>query len=190
MKCGLEENVIRKNFRAADQKATIKQGIAVVKEKWKMAVFDRKKILNKYTKAMETQLKRLYENGITLIANTSKKGDFQIMKFIDGMRDLFDVCTCICPQISCDAAECKTPSCDKVHLKCSCDVKVPKRGLKFLFDQRGPGKMYILGVDEIVTSMWERAARREQRKKERVGKKQRDGELFEKGMEFEECNVQ
>ena len=60
----------------------------------------------------------------------------------------------------------------------------------FLFDQRGPRKMYIGGVDEIVTSIWERAARREQREKERVAKKQRDEELFEKGMEFEECDIQ
>ena len=65
----------------------------------------------------------------------------------------------------------------------------------FLFDQRGPRKMYIGGVDEIVTSIWERAARREQREKERVAKKQRDEELFEKGMEeaqieFEECDVE
>ena len=138
-----------KQFRTADKMAAIKSAISVVTEKWEMAVADRKKIPLKSTRAMESKLKRVYDNGISLNANTKEKDDSEnekVTKFRNETKTLFDVCVCQCSRISCETANCKIASCEEVHLNCSCDVKVPKRELKFLFDQREQRKnVYLTG---------------------------------------------
>ena len=64
-------------------------------------------------------------------------------------------------------------------------MKVPKRELKFLFDQRKERKMCIGGVDERVTSMWERSNEREKRESEKLAKKQREEEKHEEEMKVQ-----
>ena len=183
VKCDMEETAVGKRFKAADKNTTIKQAISIVTEKWEMAVADRTKMPLKRTKAMESQLKRMYDKGFNLNANTKNKEHTKVTQFREEMKTLFDVCLCQCSQVSCETVYCKITSCEEVHLSCSCEVKVPKRELKFLFDQRGDRKMYIGGVDENVTSMWDRAAERERREDDRLAKKQRDEEICEKERE-------
>ena len=129
LKCDMEEADLVKQFRIAEKNIAIKQAIVAVTEKWEMAVADRKKMPLKSDKAMESMLKRLYEKGIGLNANIKKKGDSEhpkITEFREDMNKLFDVCLCQCSQVSCDVANCKLTSCEEVHLKCFCEMKVPK----------------------------------------------------------------
>ena len=52
------------------------------------------------------------------------------------MGEFSDVCSCACPSASCFQVHCKAKNCDGFHLACKCDVKVPKREIQLLLDQR------------------------------------------------------
>ena len=56
---------------------------------------------------------------------------------------------------------CKAKNCDGFHLASKCDVKVPKREIQFLLDQRCARKMVIADIDRNVSRMWARAAARD-----------------------------
>ena len=196
LKCDMEENAVCKNFKSVDTSSVIKQAIESVSEVWEIAVADRKIIPLKSKRAMESQLTRVYEKGVGLNRNSNKVGkeSGKIETFRKEMGTLFDVCSCKCVQISCEAAKCNVAGCDEVHISCKCEVKVPKRELKFLFDQRKERKMCIGGVDERVTSMWKRSNEREKRESEKLAKKQREEEKHEEEMkeaqvEFNESYV-
>ena len=66
------------------------------------------------------------------------------------MEKLFDICSCIYPDISCQTAKCKLKTCDGVHLDCRCDIKVPEKEIMFLLDKRMARKIKI----EWVTESW------------------------------------
>ena len=76
--------------------------------------------------------------------------------------EFFDVCSCTCPSASCFQVNCKAKNCDEFHLACKCDVKVPKREIQFLLDQRCARKMIIADIDRNVSRMWARAAARDE----------------------------
>ena len=78
------------------------------------------------------------------------------------MGEFFDVCSCACPSASFFQVHCKAKNCDGFHLACKCDVKVPKREIQFLLDQRCARKMIIANIDRNVTKMWARAAARDE----------------------------
>ena len=52
------------------------------------------------------------------------------------MGEFFDVCSCTCPSASCFQVHCNAKHCNEFHLAGKCDVKVPKREMQFLLDQR------------------------------------------------------
>ena len=78
------------------------------------------------------------------------------------MGEFFDVCSCTCPSASCFQVHCKAKNCDGFHLACKCDVKVPKREIQFLLDQRFARKMVIADINRNVSRMWARAAARDE----------------------------
>ena len=78
------------------------------------------------------------------------------------MGEFFDVCSCPCPSASCFQVHCKTKNCDGFHLACKCDIKIPKREIQFLLDQRCAQKMIIADIDRNVSRMWARATARDE----------------------------
>ena len=119
-------------------------------EIWEKAIGDRKVAPLLSQKVIEERLRKLYSRGIGINKNknVSKKAAFQ-----EGMKELFDICSCFCPTASCQDVRCKTNECDGYHLDCHCDIKVPKREVQFLLDQRDERKMKIAGADLKVTRM-------------------------------------
>ena len=111
-------------------------------------------------KTIENKLKRLYKKG--LLVNKNKRNLVKLNEFKMEMGAFFDVCSCACPSASCFQVYCKAKNCDGFHLACKCDVKVPKREIQFLLDQRCARKMVIADTDRNVSRMWARAAARDE----------------------------
>ena len=124
------------------------------------AIGDRLIILLLDQKAIENKLKRLYKKG--LLVNKSKRNLVKLNEFKMEMGEFFDVCSCTCPSASCFQVHCKAKNCDGFHSACKCDVKVPKREIQFLLNQRFARKMVIADIDRNVSRMWARAAARDE----------------------------
>ena len=116
--------------------------------------------------SLPTVQHRTIENGLISLWNKAthassknplKKQSLQDEKFL-----LFDICSCKCKRLSCSEARCSTEECEEIHMDCICasDKKVPVRELEFLFDQRGPRKMFISGTDQKVTSTMKKSQKR------------------------------
>ena len=85
------------------------------------------------------------------------------------LKKLFDISSCQCAVLTCGSVICSQKDCNNIHgIDCICSVKVPKREVAFLLDQRGPRQMYIGPVDSDVTSQWDRARERETKAIDRV----------------------
>lgn len=69
--------------------------------------------------------------------------------------------------------------CDGYHLTCNCDIKVPKREVQFLLDQRNDRRRKIGAVDMAVTRMWDQVTAKEEHDAKRAQKevKERKCEL-------------
>ena len=59
------------------------------------------------------------------------------------MSEFFDICSCTCPSASRFQVHCKVKNCDGAG---KCNVKVPKREIQFLLDQRCARKMVIVDI--------------------------------------------
>lgn len=157
-KCEEEEVTQRKFVQKND---ALNQALSDVSDLWEKAIGNRKEVPLISVKAGIGRLKRIYEKGIDLnkkkIKNDSPKVKEEILKFKDNMLKLFDICSCSCSSISCQLVRCKLKQCDGFHLDCRCDIKVPKREIMFLIDQRTDRKMKIDGIDKPVTEMWARS---------------------------------
>ena len=66
------------------------------------------------------------------------------------LEQLFDICSCTCPIVTCEVSRCCVDHCEEIHIQCKCVIKVPKRELKFLIDQRNEQKMYIKTIDRTL----------------------------------------
>ena len=146
------------NTRFGDKNLAIKEAAQDVTNHWIKAVADRTKVPLLPQKLVEGRLRKLYDKGIGIVKNRKQK---EIPVFQTDMQKLFDICSCTCPDISCKLAKCQLKQCDGFHLDCRCDVKVPKREIMFLLDQRGSRKMRIDKVDSKVTKLWERSEERD-----------------------------
>ena len=125
---------------------------------WARAIGDRLIIPLLHQKTIKNELKRLYKKG--LLVNKNKVVKLNELK--TKMGKFFDVCSCTCPSASCFQVHCKAKNCDGFHLACKCDVKVPKRAIQFLLDQRCAREMVIADIDRNVSRMWARAAARDE----------------------------
>ena len=144
-----------------DKHEAIKKAVDDVTSLWEKAIGDRTKVPLLPEKTIVSRIKRIYDKGLDINKHVAKvKGD-GLKIFKANMEVLFDICSCSCPPILCDAAKCKLRRCDGFHLDCRCDIKVPKVEIRFLLDQRQDRKMKIEGVDPVVTGTWERAEQRE-----------------------------
>ena len=157
-KCEEEEVTQRKFVQKND---ALNQALSDVSDLWEKAIGNRKEFPLISVKAGIGRLKRIYDKGIDLnkkkIKNDSPKVKEEILKFKDIMLKLFDICSCSCSSTSCQLMRCKLKQCDGFHLDCRCDIKVPKREIMFLIDQRTDRKMKIDGIDKPVTEMWARS---------------------------------
>ena len=116
---------------------------------WARAIGDRLTIPSLYQKTIENKLKRLYKKG--LLVNKNKQKFVKLNEFKMEMGEFFDVCSCTCASASCFQVHCKAKNCDGFHLACKCNVKVPKREIQFLLDQRYARKMIIADIDRNVS---------------------------------------
>ena len=146
------------NTRFGDKNLAIKEAAQDVTNLWIKAVADRTKVPLLPQKLIEGRLRKLYDKGIGIVKNRKQK---EFPAFQTDMQKLFDICSCTCPDISCKQANCQLKQCDGFHLDCRCDVKVPKREIMFLLDQRRSRSMRIDKVDAKVTKLWERSEERE-----------------------------
>ena len=103
---------------------------------------------------IEKAVSKLWEHSKQGLKNEQSKTRAQ-----DENQRLLDISACKCKQISCVQAKCQTDACDDLHLDCKCDSskRVPQREIKFLFDQRGPRKMLMSGIDRKVTQSLKRS---------------------------------
>ena len=108
-------------------------------------------------KGVEKPLIKLWQNSYLGMRNDYAKNEVQ-----EANQKLFDICACKCKQIPCTQAKCVSENCDGIHLDCNCESqkKIPKREIKFLFDQRGPRKMIISGLDQKVTQSLQRSQKK------------------------------
>ena len=111
-------------------------------------------------KVIEDKLKRLNKKGVDVSKNRRNPDRFN--EFKAEVEELFDVCSCTCPSATCFQVHCKAKNCDGFHLACKCEVKVPKRKIQFLLDQRSARKMVIADIDRNVSRMWARAVARDE----------------------------
>ena len=146
--------------RFADVNEILKQAALDVFAIWARTIGDRLTILLLNQKTIENKLKRLYKKG--LLVNKNKRNLVKLNEFKMEMGQFFDVCSYTCPSASCFQVHCKTKNFDGFHLDCRCDVKVPKREIHFLLDQRCAWKMVIADIDRNVSRMWARAAARDE----------------------------
>ena len=146
------------NTRFGDKNLAIKEAAQDITNHWIKAVADRTKVPLLPQKLVEGRLRKLYDKGIGIVKNRKQK---EVPVFQTDMQKLFDICSCTCPDISCKLAKCQLKQCDGFHLDCRCDVKVPKREIMFLLDQRRSRKMRIDKVDPKVTKLWERSEERD-----------------------------
>ena len=144
--------------RFADVNEIVKQAALDVFAIWARTIGDRLTIILLDQKTIENKLKILYKKG--LLVNKNKRNLVKLNEFKMEMGQFFDVCSYTCPSASCFQVHCKTKNFDGFHLACRCDVKVPKREIQFLLDQRCAQKMVIADIDRNVSIMWTRAAAR------------------------------
>ena len=137
----------------------VKKAALDVSAIWARAIGDRLTIPLLDQKTIENKLKRLYKKGLLVYKN--KRNLVKLNEFKMEMGEFFDVCSCTCPSASCFQVHCKAKNCDGFHLACMCDMKVPKREIQFLLDQRCARKMIIADINRNVSRMWARAAAKE-----------------------------
>ena len=133
------------------------------------------------SKSTLRKLELYYQAGFKA-PHTQDFKDFQSLK-----PKLFDICTCRCQRLKCRDVGCTNvctekeegseigeseagrekkddrPNvyCSLVHLDCKCSVKVDKRELSFLFDQRKIKRKMLIGtVDQKVTATLSKVAER------------------------------
>ncbi|QQP38148.1 Uncharacterized protein FKW44_018646 [Caligus rogercresseyi] len=152
-------------------------------EIWRKAIGDRKNAPLLNQNAVEEKLKKLYKRGIDINKNASSG---KKILFLKELNELFDICNCQCPPTSCHISRCKSKECDGYHLNCQCEVKVPKREVRFLLDQRSDKVMVISGVDVKVTKIWEKATNRDNHHSERL---KQEIERTNKIKEFDQDNI-
>ena len=128
---------------------------------WEKAISDRDQAPLVDSYIIEKRMERLYRS---FVENKKKK---KLNKNSEDLDKLFDICSCTCPRLSCDEYKCTCESCSVVHINCKCLVKIPKRELEFLFDQRTTRRQYIASIDETTTRAWKRIRTREERLEER-----------------------
>jgi hypothetical protein len=136
----------------------IKEAALDVSNMWIKTVEDRTKVPQVSQKLVEDRLRKIYDKGLGIVKNKKQQ---EIPGFKEYIGKLFDNCSCTCFDISCKVAKCKLKKCDGFHLDCRCEVKVPKREVMFLLDQRRSRKMKIEGVDPKLTGLWDRTEERE-----------------------------
>ena len=129
-------------------------------ERWKEASIPTRDI-----GAVQSSLIKTYETAM-------KKNKFEVE-----MSSLYDICTCRCVRVSCEAAQCSADNCDDIHIihnkfKDKCLGEVPKIELPFLFDQRSSRKMRIGGVDFEVTRVLQETEARKERSEKRKAEEQ------------------
>ena len=146
------------NIRFGNKNLAIKQAALDVSNLWMKAVSDRTKVPLVSQKLVEDRLRKIYDKGLGIVKNKKQK---EFPGFKEDMGKLFDICSCTCLDISCKVAKCKLKKCDGFHLDCRCELKVPKREVMFLLDQRRSRLMKIEGVDPKVTALWNRTEERE-----------------------------
>ena len=151
-----QEKLNASHWKLVNKSAIVSRAAQDIVNLWQQAVRDRDKIPVLDVKIVTTRLQRLYEKCRAILR--SKQNVVDSMK-VD-IKKLFDICSCQCQRIDCESIKCKLKSCDGFHLDCKCKVKVPKREIKFLLDQRGDRKLHIGNVDAPVSSQWERSGKR------------------------------
>ena len=140
-------------FSTGKQKIKVSQMLEPVLEE--LADLWKKASIPTITKrGIERAVTKLWEHSKQGLKNEQSKTQAQ-----EENQKLFDICACKCPQISCIQARCQAHACDDIHLDCKCDSssRVPRREIKFLFDQRGPRKMLMSGLDRKVTQSLKRS---------------------------------
>ena len=106
-------------------------------------------------KGIEKALIKLWGN-----IRSASKNECLKAKWEEEKDSLFDICSCKCPQISCEELKCSKTDCNDAHISCTCDQRVPSHEVGFLLDQRGARKMIMIGVDKKVTQAWSQAEKR------------------------------
>lgn len=101
-------------------------------------------------------------NGLWQECKKGMKNDSSMKQVQDKTCWLLDICSCKCKQLACAQVHCDSSECEKVHMECKCEPskRVPARELDFLFDQRGPRKMVMTGIDLKVTQTLKKAEKR------------------------------
>ena len=110
-------------------------------------------------KSIYNKLSRLFDKCHVM----RKRKEKEIFEFKLCLNELFDICSCQCPPADCESFNCKQQDCPGFHLNCHCKVKVPKREIQFLIDQRGERSRKIGSVDQKVTTKWKKRKEREEK---------------------------
>ena len=123
-----------------------------------VAIWEKASIPTIAEKGIVKAVSSLQEEKKRALKNEKLKKQIQ-----ENNQSLFDISACKCSQIPCAEIQCPTEDCDEVHIECKCDAdrKVPMREIGFLFDQRGPRKMFMSGIDLKVTQRLQRSEKRD-----------------------------
>ena len=134
-----------------------------IAEFWEKAIGDRTTVPIISLKSIQLRLQRLYTKSQSLMKS---KQPADVEKFNDSLLSLFDLCSCSCPTVACGDVKCNEQNCRQHHLQCRCAVKVPKREIQFLIDQRTNRRMYISTIDWPTTGTWKRRQIRDEKEEE------------------------
>ena len=167
----LPENVLAAKSDVLKRMVQVKENLHIETGKKVITVNEIiKPVLEELPKAWEkssipTISSKGIEKGLTKLwteARDCQKSDYKKQKFEEEKPKLFDISSCKCEKIDCAKAGCKSEDCEEIHIQCNCEPskRIPKRELDFLFDQRGPRKMIMLGVDGSVTKSLRNAEKR------------------------------
>jgi len=113
---------VQKKYANVDK--IIKEAAKDITDAWEKAIANRKSVPLLPQCNVEKRLRRLYDKGLEVNKNKNMN---RKRKFTEEMQQLFDICTCCCPIISCEEIKCKLKGCDGAHLNCKFDLKVAKR---------------------------------------------------------------
>ena len=185
----------RSSGQFPDKASLVQKATEILISKWEESIMDTKggkvKIPIITKSGISKKIKTMYEAGIKWskhpLAPEAKMKNEKYRAYIKSLDKLFDICSFKCPldAKNCEEASCSVKECSGNHIKCQCDITVPKREIEFLFDQRGPGLMYIGNVDVKVSQEWKRSVER-LHKEERKGVREKEKETVQDMQRTEE----
>ena len=129
----------------------VKEVADCILHRWETLLGDIKQLPLIDDKQIFNKIKRIYEKGIDYLTMDVVKRykSTSFIEFRNNLEHLFDICSCSCLLISCEKSRppCRSKNCYRFHIDCICAIKIPKRGIQFLIDQRGSRLMRISPID-------------------------------------------